>query len=238
MLDLTSQKILLKEINSILKKRACDLEASTNQFESNILEKNKIIEELKDDKKVLSGIVKRQPVEHHNLGRHTIIATVLAGCFFVLIFHVSGYLLLNHDSNIDTSLKTKYLIENLQGDTVSTWLSWRIVEGRELTINIVNSDLVSQDKIDAIKSTILDTQTTDIDDSLLGKGPVGTTSTYYLGWNGALEKVANYPTKYEIPSKLRIIDSSKGTADITITLTTLQDSDGYSGYTKSITDDR
>jgi hypothetical protein len=118
-------------------------------------------------------------------------------------------------------------------DVVTTWKAWHLAEGQVLTVNIVDADTVSQDKLDAIKGAILDEQTVQIDNSLLGKGPAGTTSTYYLGWQGALEHASQTATQFRIPVKFNVIESPNGHGDITINLSSLEDADGHSGYTKS-----
>lgn len=118
-------------------------------------------------------------------------------------------------------------------DAVTTWKAWHLAEGQVLTVNIIDADTVSQDKLDAIKGAILDNQTVQIDNSLLGRGPAGTTSTYYLGWQGALEHASQTTTQFRIPVKFNVIESPNGQGDITINLSGLLDADGHSGYTKS-----
>ncbi len=134
-------------------------------------------------------------------------------------------------------LKSKYVTENLRGDTIDTWKFWNIVPGSALTVNIVNSDLLDDDKILSIKETITSYETKLIDDSIPHKGPKGTSSTYYLGWTGSLKDAAElYPTKYPIPNNFDIIESKRGEGDIVILLSKVKDSDGYAGFTKSIFD--
>ena len=97
-------------------------------------------------------------------------------------------------------LKSKYVTENLRGDIMATWKFWNIVPGTALTVNIVNSDLLDNEKIQSIKETIISTETLIIDDSLTHKGPKGASSTYYLGWLGSLNDATElYSTKYPIP---------------------------------------
>jgi len=136
-----------------------------------------------------------------------------------------------------STLKSKYVTENLKGDTIDTWKSWNIIPGTTLTVNIVNSDLLDNEKIQTIKETITSSEPIIIDDSLTRKGSKGTSSTYYLGWSGALNDAAeHYSTKYPIPNSLDIIESGRGEGDIIINLSNVRDSDGYAGYTKSIVD--
>jgi len=134
-------------------------------------------------------------------------------------------------------LKSKYVTENLRGDTIDTWKFWNIVPGSALIVNIVNSDLLDDDKILSVKETITSYETKLIDDSLTHKGPKGTFSKYYLGWTGSLKDAAElYSTKYPIPNNFDIIESKRGEGDIIILLSKVKDSDGYAGFTKSIVD--
>ncbi len=142
-----------------------------------------------------------------------------------------------NSSNLsETTLESRYLIENLRGDVIDTRKLWFLVEDKALTITIINSELVSQEKINAIKDSILSDESIEIDDSLQHKGPAGSTSVYYMGWKGALEQTSKHNTKFNIPSKFNIVESSKGVPDIIIHLTNLKDRNGDYGYTNLITD--
>jgi len=132
--------------------------------------------------------------------------------------------------------ESKYLVQNLRGDTLKTWFPWMIAGSQALHINILDNNLATQEKIDVIKKTILSEETIDIDNSLTHKGPKGTTATYYKGWTGALKIAAQQDTELHIPINFEISNSKRPVGDITIELTSLSDPDGYSGYTKSIVD--
>jgi len=137
---------------------------------------------------------------------------------------------------ITASTKDGYVIQNLKGDTIDTWLSWRLVDGAVLHLDVVDADTYPE-KLDLIKEVVLSQQAIEVDDSLLHKGPKGSTSTYYVGWAGALAKAAEHPTKFYIPNKLAVISSPIGTGEIIIKLTNERSGDGYSGFTKSISQD-
>lgn len=232
--DLTSQKILLKEMNSELKKRVDSLEIETANLEHNILDKEKIIEDLRQDKKTLTGLLKSEPRKNKIL-RNVTIVTALGLAFFIFVSYVPSDLQsFNNSGNMP--LKTQYLIQNLRGNTVDTWKPWHLVNDQTLNINILNANIVSKEKIDAIKNAILSEESVKIDNSLLGRGPVGTVSTYYKGWEGAIQKMQTEKSTFYIPTKFNIIQSPSEEGDITIVLSDLQDPDGYSGYTKTITD--
>ncbi|MBS3925560.1 MAG: matrixin family metalloprotease [Nitrosarchaeum sp.] len=133
------------------------------------------------------------------------------------------------------NVQSGYVIQNLRGDTIDTWLSWRLVDGATLDVNLIDGDKYP-DKADIVRTVLLSNELIEIDNSLLHKGPRGTTSTYYLGWAGALASIKN-PTEFHIPQKFNLIESAKGEGDITIKLVSQRNGDGYSGYTKSIADD-
>lgn len=134
------------------------------------------------------------------------------------------------------ALKTRYFTENLRGDTVDTWKSWRLV-GTTLNVNILKSPRVTEHQLDVIKNAITSERAVEFDDSIVHKGPKGSTSTYYDGWAGALKSAQSTQTKYNLPTSFNFVDSSGGEGDIIITLSNIRDIDGYTGYTKSITEE-
>lgn len=156
---------------------------------------------------------------------------------FLLIF-MSGVTtnLLDSPQGHVAQMKTRYFTENLKGDTVDTWKSWRLT-GTTLAVNVLKSPRVTEHQLDVIHNAIASDKTIEIDDSIVHKGPKGSTSVYYQGWAGALKSIANEHTKYEIPTKFDFINSSGGEGDIIITLSNIKDSDGYTGYTKSVTEE-
>jgi hypothetical protein len=133
-------------------------------------------------------------------------------------------------------MRSGYFIQNLRGDTIDTWLSWRLIDGSTLNVNLIDGQKYP-DKAEIVRTVLLSEESIEIDDSLLHKGPKGVTSTYYVGWAGALADAAKNPTELYIPHKFNLIESQKGEGDITIRLTNMRNGDGYSGYTKSIADD-
>ncbi len=137
--------------------------------------------------------------------------------------------------DLTNQLKSNYLIQNLKGDTIDTWVSWNLVEGQTLYVNIINGDKYPE-QAEIIRNTILSTESIEIDDKLQHKGPAGTYSTYFMGWNGALDNASINDTELFIPTNLQVIESKSGQGDITIELSNMKSGDGYSGYTKSITD--
>jgi len=134
------------------------------------------------------------------------------------------------------AMKSGYLIQNLRGDTAETWVSWNLTPNKSLTFTILGESLVSPEKISEIKDVVLSEKSLQIDNSLLHKGLKGTSSTYYVGWAGAMKQASQNPTKMVVPQNFEYVSSEKGAADITIKLVSQRSGDGYSGYTQSTVD--
>lgn len=211
-LDLESQQGLLKDMNSKLKRR--------NQF---LQIENQVFQKLEQKRR------------HETPSQLVIIGSVIIALFAFSLYFTG---IQSHTGNTDATYNSKYFIENLRGDTMSTWLHWNIVKGEKITVNIVNSGAVAKESISAIKDAIMSDKTVKIDDLLTHKGPEGTSSTYYKGWHGALKEASKKSTEFHIPTEFVILESSKGEGDIVIRLLTERDSDGYSGYAKSITENK
>lgn len=232
--DLASQKILLQDMNRTLKKRLEDLQADTEHLRQDISEKKIMIEELRQDKRTLTGLL-NEP-RKNKVFRNVTIVAALGLAMFIFISYVPTDLQFYHNSE-NTPLKTQYLIQNLKSGTADTWKPWHLVDHQSLNVNIINTAKAPKEKIDAIKDAILSEETVKIDNSLLDRGPIGTTSTYYKGWQGAVQSIAaEGNTKFHIPTQFNVIESPSEEGDITINLLSLEDADGYSGYTKTTTD--
>ena len=154
----------------------------------------------------------------------------------VLLILVSGIGTNVIDSSAnENSFKTRHIIENLRGDTVDTWKSWRLV-GTSMNVNIINARGMPDEQIDVITNAITSEVSLQVDDSITHKGPVGSSSTYFGGWAGALKSISNNDSRFSIPTEFNVIKSFEGEGQVIITLSNLRDSDGYTGYTKSIVD--
>lgn len=134
-------------------------------------------------------------------------------------------------------MKTAFVIQNLKGDTIDTWANWKVPPGELFHIHVVNSHKLTESRLQIINDVINSRETVVVDDSLLHKGPQGTSSVYYVGWRGALESLSDIRTKYPIPLMLHTIATDEGDGHIVIRLSDLRSSDGYSGYTKSYVDE-
>ena len=240
----------VSKLKSHLEKMKSELEKTNSQIK--LLEKNekstewekisgidgKSISDLKDQELKISNEISSIKKELKKSRSKTLLITELFLLpVVVLLVMVSG---VGNDfvsmSGSDSSeLRTRHLIENLRGDTVDTWKSWRLV-GTTMNVNIVNARGMPDDKIDTLEQAILSTEVFEIDDSVTHKGPKGMQSTYFAGWKGALEHASSEETLYNLPTDFNVIRSYGGEGDVIITLSNLRDSDGYTGYTKSIVD--
>lgn len=237
--ELKQEKKLIKKLNDSWVEQLNNSQKEKDEFLKAV--KNSAHEKLEQDqeKMILGKSIKIEQEKNLRLSKKHIITIV--GATIVIAVITIGYSLLVVDlvgqqyqvKNLG-SIKSNYIVQNLKGDTIDTWLSWRLVDGYVINVNLIDGQKYP-DKADIVKTVILSEESIEIDNSLLHKGPKGTTSTYYVGWTGALEHTN--PTSLYIPHKFNIIESSKGEGDITIKLTPQSNGDGYSGYTKSIADD-
>lgn len=157
-----------------------------------------------------------------------IFAVTLIPALFLILYEAkpeSGY-----------DYPSRYLIQNIQGDKIDTWAYWNVMDTEIFAVNIVNADAVSGEKLDAIKDAILSKESIEIEDYLLHKAPKGSSSVYYVGWQGAIDAISA-DTEFPIPRNFVILESPRREGEITIYLSTDVDSDGYTGYTKSTVDE-
>ena len=238
--ELENEKSLLDEKNDSSIAQTDSLVKSKHELETKLAEELKKSKELEQEKVLLKEIV----IDDEKIIRKTskklylsiTIIAVAVSVGFVGYLYYAQELLTNTVMPIPQNYNSNYLIQNLQGDTVDTWVAWNIADGRTINIHITNTANLPQSMIDAIKDAILSTKTVTIDDSLTGKGPKGTSSTYFVGWEGAVANAYSEPTKRYIPQKFDINGSPNNVGDIEIILTNDVNPDGYSGYTRSIVD--
>ena len=228
---------LKKTIEDLLDQRKSDVIRSNNE---NTDETNHKIIELKQEKMILNKMVQNEEKKYLQLSRKhvfTIAGSIAVICIVIAVYSLFVAQLEGQQYRVSNAGTPNdgYVVQNLQGETINTWLSWRLVSGTVLNVNVIDADKYPG-KLDLIKDVILSQKSIDIDDSLVNIGPKGTSSTYYIGWEGALAEASDDKTQFYIPTKFNVIESSNGEGDITINLTDEQSGDGYSGYTKSIAD--
>lgn len=238
--ELEQEKFLLKEVNDSVSAQAEDLVKSKHDLEIKLEQESKKSKELEQEKILLEEIVSDGEKIGYKASKklYSIVALIAVGVSagFIVYSYYENEILASTVLPIHQNYPSNYLIQNLQGDTVDTWVAWNIADGRVINIHVTNTANAPQSMIDAIKDAILSTKIVTIDDSLTGKGPKGTSSTYFVGWEGAIENAYSEPTKRYIPQKFDINGAPNGVGDIEIILTNDVNPDGYSGYTKSIVD--
>jgi len=224
-LNKTTEQLQLLEIHEEGLNQLLGNDVPPEEISDLIRKQNKISYEIITVKKKIQKLSARTILK-----AELIVLPILA----VLLFYVVS----NHyqaDSADTTSIiKTRYLIENLQGQTDVTHKYWNIAKGTPLTVSIINPDQLSQEKINTVEDAILSTDALYIDNSLLGKSPSDGKSEYFKGWKGALSTIPD--TEFYVPTNFNIVESNDGPGQIVIVLSQLEDPDGYSGYTRSIVD--
>jgi len=164
--------------------------------------------------------------------------TVLAVSTIIAIGIFGGYIYSDFTDDsvvLGDAPRSQFVIQNLRGDTIDTWIAWKVSEGDLFHVHVEDSDYITEERADAIFETIMSDEVLEIDDSLLHKGPKGSSSEYFVGWNGALNSIDNVDSP--LPKNLHFHITDKGEGDIIIKLTNLSNADGYSGYTKAIVDE-
>jgi hypothetical protein len=232
------EKMLRLEINKILLEKIEDLQKSKDSLEKKVNAESMSLREVQQEKLIRSELSTTEKINHEKkYKKYYLIIGMIA---VTITASFTGYTYYQNQMLMEAIMvphenyNTNYVIQNLKGDTINTWIAWQIAEGRPIDVEIVNRAGLSDDTIVAIKEVILSTKTVEIDDLLLHKGLKGA-SSYYVGWTGAMKKAADEPTEYYVPQMFNIVDK-RGTGQIIINLVTEKDPDGYSGFTKSITD--
>lgn len=213
---------------------------SKQNLEKKLGEELKKSKELEQEKILLEEIVdnseKAEQKTHKRFYSSMAVIAVTISISFVGYVYYENQLVTQTASHLQLNYNSNYVIQNLQGDTVNTWVAWNIANGRIIHIHVTNTANLPQSMIDAMKDAILSTKVVTIDDSLTGKGPKGSSSMYYVGWTGAADNAYSEPTKQYIPQEFDINGSPNGVGDIEIILTNDVNPDGYSGYTKTLVD--
>lgn len=197
------------------------------QKEIKLLQKN--VEKLEKDVKSKNGI---------NLVILSLVIVVAISLFVFasVIIPQSQSNNLGQTNNGSAELRGSYLVQNLKGDKINTWISWKIVPTDVFHIHVIQSDQVTESRLKIIHDVIFSEEKLEIANEELHKSSQGIT-TYYKGWAGAL-KVANLSgTTFSVPISFHTQITELGEGNVIIKLTDLENPDGYAGYTKSLADE-
>jgi hypothetical protein len=212
-------------IQSIVHKKKVSLEQK--------LVREQVLEQPTDQLVLLQRKIERLEASNKKSTLFTIISiTVLVS---VMLFYSSINFI---DVPSETEfISGRYLIENLKGDKIDTWLTWNIQKDEVLQVSIINSASLSEEKINAVKESILSEETIILENAFLNKDPPNETSLYYLGWKGALNSIADKGTIFNVPTNFQIEVTDKSVGDIIIILSTAKEEDGSLGFTRSLADE-
>ncbi|MGI0063160.1 MAG: hypothetical protein ACREBA_11980, partial [Nitrosotalea sp.] len=216
-LNKTTEYIQLLELQDGLKSKKDDLDFEPEQEISELLQKqNTISHEIILVKKRIQKLSAKTILK---------IELVVLPIVIILLFFVTvNYAI--PSASVDTTMKTRYVTENLQGSTMDDFMYWDISSQTPLTVTIENNAKVTDQKIQSIENAITSTETIIGDSSQLYHSN-SVTGKYFTGWQGALETTP--VTKHNIPEKFNVIQSSNGEGQIVITLSKIKDRDGYYG---------
>jgi len=228
------------EMQVLTDKKIHELEKSNIKLQTQLTSESQNLLELKKEKELLTEKADSKEKTSFIMMKKYYTTIAIAGLIiggFVGVFTF-------YENNIEKEYvmiageyaKSKYLVQNLRGDTLKTGYPWMIAGSQILHVNILDNNLATQEKIDVIKKAIISEEILEFDNSLTHKSPKGTTSTYYKGWTGALQIAAQQNTELQIPTNFEFSNSKRLVGDIVVELSSLSDPDGYSGYTKSVVD--
>lgn len=234
------EKIILTELINNVTNEVTSLNDSNKSLNDKLNQELRLSKESEQENIILNEISKTEIAKTQAISKKyylimAITGIVLAGVFVPYSLFIVSTVGQEYRVEIE-SQSTGYTIQNLKGDIIDTYLSWRLVPGDTIIVNILNAEQHDPEFIEVIKNTILSDETFEIDNSLLGKGQKGTTSVMYVGWKGAMMAAAETETSLHIPVKFEIIESKTGEGDIIIELTNRRNADGFAGWTNSIAD--
>ena len=238
--ELEQQKLIMNDIHQTMVNKISELEESNKDLKEKMSQKSLSSRESEQEKIFMEKALEVETKEKEKAKTKyykAIIVSVLAIAVVSGVYSVMFAELAGQQYRVEVEPQTTgYTIQNLRGDIIDTYLSWRLVEGDTIVVNILSSAKYDDEVIETVKKTILSEEILEIDNSLLHKGPKGTTSLMYVGWQGAMAEAAKTETILYVPAKFEVIESKSGEGYITIELTNSRNADGFAGWTNSIAD--
>ncbi|MGI0066218.1 MAG: hypothetical protein ACREAT_05600, partial [Nitrosotalea sp.] len=107
----------------------------------------------------------------------------------ILLFFVAANYVIP-PTDVNSSIKTRYVTENLQGSILDDFKYWDISNQVPLVVTIENNANVNDQKVQAVENAIISTETVTGDSSQLYNSN-SETSKYFTGWQGALQATSN-----------------------------------------------
>ena len=224
MQKLTEEVKNLREENFMLKKKMEDADLEAKQAD----QERELMSMISETNK--QSIIKAGKKQYMVIALSAIIIASIFGGYSTYIASLIG-----SEFKVDyPKVESSHVIQNLRGDEVNTWIAWNLPKDEVVKVSVNNLSIVPN-SMDIIEKVLLSEEVIEVDDSLLHKGPAGQTSLMYVGWKGALKEAQTPEQIFFIPTEFEIIESGAG--DISINLVREANSDGFSGYTRSVVDE-
>lgn len=169
----------------------------------------------------------------------SIVTVAIVGLFVfagVILPQILGHNTSGQTNNLSQEMRSSYVIQNLKGDKINTWISWKLVPTDVFHIHVMQSDQVTEARMKIIHDVVFSEEKLEIDNTELHKDVPGKT-TFYKGWEGALKEANLVGTKFPVPISLHSQITELGEGNVIIKLTNLKNPDGFAGYTTSIVDE-
>ncbi|WP_428326772.1 matrixin family metalloprotease [Nitrosopumilus sp.] len=227
---------LLQRKSKLLQNELTETNSQINTYEINSFDDSESHNRLKNNKKHNQNFLRFNFDTKIISLKHLMFFSSLIFFSMMIPFLIDNYFMTD-DVLADSPMKTKFVIENLRGDTIDTVKSWRILDGDALNVNLINGDVLTSKQHNAVLKVINSTDSILLDDHIINRGPPGSESVYFLGWAGAMEEAAKTDTAYTVPTTFNIFQSVNGEGHIIINFSNLIDTDGFTGYTRSVIQD-
>lgn len=203
--------------------------------DTDMFDKSKCTEEYIDISHQIKIINTRYEKLNHNLKFRNILFSILFCTFFVGIIFAVFISISNSSTVLDGG---PFITQSLIGDSIGTWASWNFLDSEDtLHVHIINQANLSEQKMEIVKNTILSEDTIEINDLQIHKGTSDTSTKFYVGWYGAIKELTSVELKNTLPITFHVHESTIYDGDIVITLSNTKNTEGYSGYTRSIIDE-
>ena len=159
----------------------------------------------------------------------------------VIIIAVIGFSI-TYVTNLETTnpieeeitLNTGYQVQNLKGDSLSTYIGWKAKTN--ILYYIEGASRYTEEQIQPIHDVILSDETLDIPNKFLNKLPSDGTTKFYKGWINVANELRAFTEKAGGEPVIMEYVTTKAIADIVIELVNSPHPEGYAGWTTSVVD--
>ncbi len=124
---------ILEKTNNILEESVIKLEKQRDQLDDKNKNLAKEIIESKQEN-MLTSSTHISERKRFNKNRKITTMTIAIACMISIIA------VMNPFTDETIHMKSNYVISNLRGDTIDTWLTWRLTQDSPIHVSIVNDD--------------------------------------------------------------------------------------------------